>query len=64
MSDLTSTDSCQKCERQDSPHFEGVCLECWGIMFMWFPIAGMDEPRGEVVKRRIKRIKDRLEGVE
>lgn len=60
---MTTTEACPKCARKDSQHYEGVCLECGGMMFfMWWGIDGMDEPREEVIKRRIERVIARMEG--
>lgn len=32
------------------------------MFFMWWGIDGMDEPREEVIKRRIERVIARMEG--
>lgn len=56
MIDNLAQEDCPRCRRTSSPHYGGVCLECGGMMFFWWPIDAMEEPREEVIKRRIERI--------
>lgn len=50
-------EKCPRCERPLDPSFPMGCLECGHPFFMWYPIDSMDEPREEVVARRIERFK-------